>query len=67
MMKMSNEPVGSRVFVDTLRRFSDGLAKMEPFRIQAANKRFIVPGDTTRSIQREASDAKDELEFQVCS
>ena len=52
-------------FVDSLRRLADALEKNEPFRIQVAGKRFVVPGDAKLSIEHEAAGGSEELEFQL--
>ena len=52
-------------FVDSLRRLADSLEKGEPFRIQVAGKRFVVPGDAKLSIEHEAEGGSEELEFQL--
>ena len=52
-------------FVDTLRRLADSLEKKEPFRIQVVNNRFTVPADATLSIEHEAEDGDEELEFSL--
>ncbi len=55
----------TETFVDTLRRLADGLEKGESFRIQVAGKRFTVPADAALSIEHEAADGEEELEFQL--
>ena len=52
-------------FVDTLRRLADSLEKKEPFRIQVVNNRFTVPSDATLTIEHEAEDGEEELEFSL--
>jgi len=52
-------------FVDSLRRLADALEKGEAFRIQVAGKRFVVPADAKLSIEHEAMDGDEELEFQL--
>lgn len=52
-------------FVASLRRLADCLEKNEAFRIQVANKRFTVPGAASLSIEHEAEDGDEELEFQL--
>ena len=55
----------TEIFVDTLRRLADALEKGEGFRIQVANARFTVPNGANLSIEHEASDGDEELEFQL--
>jgi amphi-Trp domain-containing protein len=52
-------------FVASLRRLADSLESKEPFRIQVVNKRFTVPSTATLSIEHEAEDGEEELEFQL--
>lgn len=52
-------------FVASLRRLADSLEKKEAFRIQVVNKRFTVPAGATLSIEHEAEDGDEELEFQL--
>ncbi len=52
-------------FVASLRRLADSLESGEPFRIQVVNKRFTVPGNAELSIEHEAEDGSEELEFQL--
>lgn len=52
-------------FVASLRRLADSLENKEAFRIQVVNKRFTVPAGATLSIEHEASDGEEELEFQL--
>ena len=52
-------------FVDTLRRLADALEGGESFRIQVVDKRFTVPADAQLSIEHEAEDGAEELEFQL--
>ena len=55
----------SATFVESLRRLADALEKAEPFRIQVANRRFVVPGDAALSIEHEVTEGEEELEFQL--
>ncbi len=52
-------------FVDSLRRLADALETGEAFRIQVAGKRFVVPAGAKLSIEHEAADGDEELEFQL--
>ena len=52
-------------FVKTLRRVADALEAGESLRIQVVNKRFTVPADAELSIEHEAEDGDEELEFQL--
>ena len=52
-------------FVNTLRRLADALEAGESFRIQVAGKRFTVPAGAALSIEHEAEDGDEELEFQL--
>ena len=52
-------------FVATLRRVADSLEATESFRIQVVNSRFTVPADAELSIEHEAEDGENELEFQL--
>jgi|ETNmetMinimDraft_26_1059896.scaffolds.fasta_scaffold223750_2 amphi-Trp domain-containing protein len=52
-------------FVKTLRRVADALEAGESVRIQVVNKRFTVPADAELSIEHEAEDGDEELEFQL--
>jgi amphi-Trp domain-containing protein len=52
-------------FVETLRRLADALEKGEPFRIQVANERFVVPGGSTLQIEHEVEDGREELAFEL--
>lgn len=52
-------------FVATLRRVADALEGGETLRIQVAGHRFAVPKDAGLSIEHEASDGEEELEFQL--
>lgn len=52
-------------FVATLRRLADALEKGEPFRIQVANARFVVPARAEMSIEHEVEGGEEELELQL--
>ena len=66
---MSNRDVErdctTETFVSALRRLADSLESGEPFRIQVVNHRFTVPPNATLSIEHEAEDGEEELEFQL--
>ena len=51
-------------FAESLRRAADAVEAGESFRIQVVNKRFTVPAQAELSIEHEASDGENELEFQ---
>ncbi len=57
--------VTTEYFVNTLRRLADALEKGEDFRIQVAGQRFTVPKDAEISVEHEAEDGDEELEFQL--
>lgn len=52
-------------FATSLRRLADALETGESFRIQVAGKRFSVPKAAALSIEHEAADGEEELEFQL--
>jgi amphi-Trp domain-containing protein len=52
-------------FVESLRRLADALERGEPFRIQVAGKRFVVPQGAALSIEHEVEGDDEELEFQL--
>ena len=52
-------------FVAKLRRLADALEEAEPFTIQIANERLVIPADTAFSIEHERASGMQELEFQV--
>lgn len=52
-------------FVATLRRLADALEQGEPFRIQVAAKRFVVPVDAELSVEHEVEGDQEELELQL--
>jgi amphi-Trp domain-containing protein len=52
-------------FVSSLRRLADALESGEAFRIQVVNKRFTVPAGAELSIEHEADEGDEELEFQL--
>jgi amphi-Trp domain-containing protein len=52
-------------FVATLRRLADALEQGEPFRIQVAAKRFVVPADAELSVEHEVEGDQEELELQL--
>lgn len=52
-------------FVDSLRRLADALEAGEPFRIQVAGKRFVVPKGAALSIEHEVQGDDEELELQL--
>lgn len=55
----------TKSFVDALRRLADALEAGESFRIQVAGTRFTVPAGASLSIEHEAEDGDEELEFQL--
>jgi amphi-Trp domain-containing protein len=60
------EKVQDRVqFVATLRRLADAIEQGEPFRIQVAGQRFVVPGAAELSIEHEVEGDREELELQL--
>ena len=66
---MSNRDVGrdcsAQAFVESLRRLANAIEAGEAFRIQVAGKRFTVPAKPELSIEHEAQDGEEELEFQL--
>ncbi len=68
-MSMSDRDVerdcSPQSFVESLRRLADAIEAGESFRIQVAGKRFTIPAKATLSIEHEASEGDEELEFQL--
>jgi amphi-Trp domain-containing protein len=52
-------------FVATLRRLADAIEREEPFRIQVAAQRFVVPANAELSIEHEVEGDQEELELQL--
>ena len=52
-------------FIDTLRRLADSLERGEPFRIQVANQRFVVPGSAAFVIEHEVEGEREELSLEL--
>jgi amphi-Trp domain-containing protein len=52
-------------FAATLRRLADALEREEPFRIQVAAHRFVVPVAAELSIEHEVDGDQEELELQL--
>lgn len=52
-------------FAKTLRRLADAVEAGEEFRVQVAGQRFVVPAGAALSIEHEAEDGDEELEFQL--
>jgi amphi-Trp domain-containing protein len=52
-------------FVATLRRLADAIERAEPFRIQVAAQRFVVPANAELSIEHEVEGDQEELELQL--
>jgi amphi-Trp domain-containing protein len=52
-------------FVATLRRLADAIEQGEPFRIQVAGQRFVVPDAAELSIEHEVEGNQEELELQL--
>jgi amphi-Trp domain-containing protein len=57
--------VATDYFVETLRRLATALEQGEPFRIQVANQRFVVPGGADLVIEHEVSDGQEELSLEL--
>lgn len=57
--------VSVEYFVTTLRRLADALERGEPFRIQVANHRFVVPAGAQLVLEHEASEGREELALEV--
>jgi amphi-Trp domain-containing protein len=66
---MADRDVESEVdrarFVETLRRLADALENAEPFRIQVASRRFVVPKTATLQIEHEVEADREELAFEL--
>ena len=52
-------------FVATLRRLADAQGRGEPFRIQVAGKRFVVPEGAELVIEHEIEGAEEELALEL--
>lgn len=52
-------------FVETLRRLADALEAGEPFRIQVAGKRFVVPRGADLVIEHEVEGGREELALEL--
>jgi amphi-Trp domain-containing protein len=52
-------------FIASLRRLADALEKGEPFRIQVAGKRFVVPSAAELSIEHEVEGKDEELALEL--
>lgn len=52
-------------FAEVLRRLADAVEAEESFRIQIAGKRFTIPAHAGLSIEHEAADGTEEVEFQL--
>lgn len=52
-------------FVGTLRRLADAIERGEPFRIQVANRRFVVPAGARRVVEHEVADGREELALEL--
>ena len=52
-------------FADVLRRLADAVEAEDSFRIQIAGKRFTIPASASLSIEHEAEDGSEEVEFQL--
>jgi amphi-Trp domain-containing protein len=66
---MSDRDVESEVdrarFVETLRRLADAIENGEAFRIQVANRRFVVPTTATLQIEHEVEGNREELALEL--
>jgi amphi-Trp domain-containing protein len=52
-------------FVEKLRRLADSIENGENFRISIAGKDIYVPNRAKFSIEHEAGDGENEIEFQI--
>lgn len=52
-------------FVTTLRRLADALERGEPFRIQVASHRFVVPAGAHLVVEHEMSEGLEELALEL--
>jgi len=52
-------------FVTTLRRLADALERGEPFRIQVASHRFVVPAGANLVLEHEVSEGLEELALEL--
>lgn len=52
-------------FVAKLRRLADAIERDERFEIQIAGKRIYVPVRASFTVEHEASQGEEEIEFQV--
>jgi amphi-Trp domain-containing protein len=57
--------VSAEYFVATLRRLADAIESGEPFRIQVANRRFVVPAEARRVVEHEVSEELEELAIEL--
>lgn len=57
--------VSVEYFVTTLRRLADALERGEPFRIQVANHRFVVPAGAQLVLEHEVGESLEELALEV--
>jgi amphi-Trp domain-containing protein len=52
-------------FVTTLRRLADALERGEPFRIQVASDRFVVPAGAHLVLEHEVGEGLEELALEL--
>ncbi|MEM9489787.1 MAG: amphi-Trp domain-containing protein [Myxococcota bacterium] len=57
--------VSVEYFVGVLRRLADSLESGESFRIQVANKRFVVPKNAELIVEHEVEDGEEELSLEL--
>jgi amphi-Trp domain-containing protein len=52
-------------FAAKLRRLADAVESGEPFAIQVAGERLVIPANATFNVEHERSGSNEELEFQL--
>lgn len=57
--------VSTDYFVTTLRRLADALERREPFRVQVANRRFVVPAGARLVVEHEVGEGLEELALEL--
>ncbi|MCF6150150.1 MAG: amphi-Trp domain-containing protein [Candidatus Kuenenia sp.] len=55
----------AKQFAAKLRRLADCIEKGNPFRIQIAGERIVVPSNATINIEHERGSSEEEIEFQI--
>lgn len=57
--------VSTDYFVSTLRRLADALERGETFRVQVANRRFVVPAGARLVVEHEVGEGLEELSLEL--